>query len=121
MARILVIEGDEILRKFFTHILEDSDHQSIEASSGEEGLRLFHQNPTDLVIVDLALSRKAGFRVIQELRADFPDTKIVAVTGDHALLPEARELGAHCTLPKPFSIEEFEKAIENLLREKKTT
>jgi len=115
MARILVIEGEEFVRRFFISMLKFSNHQGIETSSAEEGLRLFRQDPTDLVFIDLALLEMAGFQIIQELRTDFPDTKIVAVAGNLALLPEARKQGAHCTLPKPVSIQEFEKAIEDLL------
>ena len=81
MARILVIDDEADLRKTLNDLLTEFNHEIIEASIGREGLILFHQHPADLVIVDIALPRMSGLEVIQRLKADYPDIKIIAITG----------------------------------------
>ena len=121
MARILVIDDEADLRKTLNDLLTEFNHEVIEASIGREGLILFHQHPVDLVIVDIALPGISGLEVIQRLRADFPDAKIIAITGYRpALLSDAKALGAQVTFIKPFGLNEMIKAVEDLTGGKST-
>jgi len=64
---------------------------------------------------------KDGIETIMELKADFPDTKIIAISGGGPfkdkdnLLVIAKKLGADYALTKPFKIEDLLKATGELL------
>ena len=118
MARILFIDDEEMVRQMFVLALELEGHDVVEASDGEEGVRLFREAPTDLVITDIKMPQKDGLEVIRGLRSDYPDVKIIAITGyEPEALTMAEELGAVHTFTKPLSMEEFVKTVDRLLGE----
>ena len=79
MARILVIDDDELVRFTLQKILEEENHEVIVAVDGKEGTALFAAQPFPLVITDLIMPEKEGMETIIELRRDYPDTKIIAI------------------------------------------
>jgi len=100
--------------------LEPEGYQVETAPNGKVGLRIQEENPCDLVITDIFMPEKEGIETIRELRRDFPDVKIIAMTGGFRYGPEelleaARMLGAHRTLSKPFKLKEMQLAIDELL------
>ena len=118
MARILVIDDAEFVRAVVRSILERDQHEVTEASNGEDGLVLFREQPADLVIVDMRMPVKSGAQVIEELKKDFSDVKIIAISGSQTtFLDTARKLGAHRTFGKPFHVGEFLDAVKKLLGE----
>jgi DNA-binding response OmpR family regulator len=121
MARILVIEDEEQMRRLLRSALERSGHEVTEAQDGLAGVAAFRQSPTDLVISDILMPEQEGIQTIMELRRDFPEVKIIAISGGGSVGPQtylamARELGADATLTKPFSLTELSEAIESLLK-----
>ena len=72
MARILVIDDDSDVRNLLKTLLEASAHEVIEASDGENGLRLFVDNPADLVITDILMPTREGIQTIIDLKKDYP-------------------------------------------------
>jgi DNA-binding response OmpR family regulator len=92
-----------------------------EAPDGEEGVRAAHERAADLVVTDIIMPDKEGLATIMELRREFPDTKIIAMSAGGArftidFLPMAKALGAHETLTKPFMPQDLLAAVERLLR-----
>ena len=105
MARILVIEDERIIRTIVKHTLEEDGHEVIEASDGEEGIREYKKNQIDLVITDIIMPVKEGIETIKELRRDYPDVKIIAMSGGGKIssvdyLKLARQFGALATYDK---------------------
>ena len=120
MWDILVIDDEEALRKVDKAMLEHEGHEIMEASSGKPGMRLQRENPADLVISDLIMPEQEGIETIMELRREFPETKILAISGGGTNRPEdylliARGVGAHQVLKKPFKRSELLRAVEDLL------
>ena len=81
MARILVIDDDDRIRGMVLEMLSESGHEVGEASNGQEGLDQFRQTPTDLVITDILMPEKDGLEIIQILKKENPEVKIIAVSG----------------------------------------
>lgn len=120
MARILVIDDDDQIRRTLCHVLEIEGHEVVNASNGKEGIRLFKENGADLIIADIIMPEKEGLETIMELRRDFPDVRIIAISGGGQVAPEpylvlAKQLGASRTLAKPFEREELLEAVQALL------
>jgi len=121
MPNILIIDDDNQFRTMLRKMVERNGYEVIEASDGKEGIKLYRKNPTDLIITDLIMPEKDGIETIQELRKDFTDVKIIAISGGGRLGPHdylhlAKMLGAQRTLTKPIELDELLKAIEELLK-----
>ncbi|MDY6850469.1 MAG: response regulator [Thermodesulfobacteriota bacterium] len=120
MARILVIDDEESIRILLRKILEQAGHEVIEAVDGEKGTDIFYQTPTDLIVTDILMPEKEGLRTIMDIRRDFPEVKIIAISGGGTVEPEtylnlAEKLGADRTLTKPFRTNELLVMVAELL------
>ena len=121
MARILLIEDDEISRVALARILESAGHTVVAAEDGVKGMALYRQRPTDLIITDIMMPVKDGMHVINELKRDFPDAKIIAISGSDEeerrefFFDVSRILGAKRTFQKPLDIPELLAVVGELL------
>ena len=120
MARILVIEDDLEVREMLRDILEHGGYEVDEASDGEEGLKLFREKQADLIITDIIMPKKEGIETITDLRVEFPDVKVIAMSGGGRLGPEpylevAKGFGANRIIMKPFTTAEILNAVQELL------
>ncbi len=120
MARILVSDDDQDVRRAIRRLLQSDGHEVTEAPDGRVGMKLFRQNPADLVVTDLLMPEQEGLETLRELRRSFKGTRVLVVTGvpPGSILDfraQARMLGAGATLSKPFTREELLGAVSDLL------
>ncbi len=120
MARILIIDDDVQFRAMLRQMLERAEYEVVDAPDGKVGMRLYREEPSDLVITDLIMSETEGIETIRELRRDFPNIKIIAISGGGRIGPEeylhsAKMLGAQCTFTKPIEREEVLQAVRELI------
>jgi DNA-binding response OmpR family regulator len=120
MARILVVDDDQVLRGALRIVLEAAGYNVMDAADGEAGLRLYHEQGADLVLVDLFMPERDGLQVIRALRAVIPQPRIVAMSGGGCIgrtevLRAAATCGAARTLRKPFESCDLLAAIRELL------
>jgi len=120
MANILIIDDDNQFRTMLRKMIERNGYEVIEASGGEEGIKLYRKNPTDLIITDLIMPEKDGIETIQELKKEFPDVRIIAISGGGRLGPQdylhlAKMFGVQRTLTKPIELPVLLQTIEELL------
>lgn len=122
MARILIIDDDDQIRKMLRLTLNAAGFDVIEAQDGKIAMKLFNQDLTvDLVITDLIMPEKEGIETIIELRRDFPKVPIIAISGGGRIDPNdylllAKKLGAQITLEKPFSRKDIINAVNELIK-----
>jgi CheY-like chemotaxis protein len=119
MARILVIDDDDLPRRAVVRMLEAGGHDVRDAGDGTSGLRLWRETGADLVVTDLAMPDLTGFEVIGILHAEAPTLPILAISGslmvtDQELVGRAGRLGAQL-LGKPFSREQLMAAVASAL------
>lgn len=120
MARILVIDDDELVLATIRAMLETSGHEVTTTADGEEGVVLQRKNPFDLVITDLFMPKKEGLETIIELKWKYPALKIIAISGSKgaefvSFLSHALKLSADLALAKPFTEDELMKAVNACL------
>ena len=92
------------------------EYEVVAAADGNKGLRLYREDPTDLVVTDIIMPEKEGIETIIDLRREFPEVKIIAMSGGGHGKPDsylhmAKGLGAQRTLTKPFGKKELLEAI----------
>jgi DNA-binding response OmpR family regulator len=120
MPRILVIDDDDQVRLMLQIALEKSGFEVLTAENGKIGLAMFREQSADLIVTDIIMPEQEGIETIVELRRDFPDTKIIAISGGGKVSPEsyltmADALGASRTFSKPLDMDEFLEAVQKLL------
>lgn len=121
MKKILVIDDDKEFRELLMQVLErNGEYQVAIAHNGDIGMKLFRNDPFDLVITDILMPQKMGFEVITELHGAFSDTKIIAISGGDFIGPEdytitAELIGADRSLNKPFSMKEMLDNVRDLI------
>ena len=120
MARVLIIDDEELVRLTIRQMLEDAGHTVAEAENGNAGIRKLADFEADLIITDLLMPNKEGLETITEIRSSHPELKIIAMSGGGRFkgrhyLDFAKKLGAHEILPKPFSSQVLQGVIGNAL------
>jgi CheY-like chemotaxis protein len=122
MARILVIDDDEQVLDMLYESLTREGYDVLKASNGEQGLRLYREKSVDLIITDIIMPEKEGIETIIELRQDFPNVKIIAISGGGRAgtkdyLQMAKIFGVQRTFAKPVAREQLLDAIKELIKE----
>ena len=115
---ILLIDDEESVRMLFQMVLAQAGYHVLTAESGSHGLQLLQQQEVDLALVDIFMPEMDGLELIQRLRAARPNSKIIAMSGgswEWDYLDTAKQLGANCTLKKPFSLQELLAAVSSQL------
>jgi CheY-like chemotaxis protein len=120
MACILLIDDDPHFRGMLRQVLEKEGYEVVEAENGKEAMTLFRAEPTDLVISDIFMPDQEGLQTIRELREEFPDIKIIAISGGGPggsmnFLSAAKLFGAQRTLWKPFDLAEFRRTVHDVM------
>jgi DNA-binding response OmpR family regulator len=122
-GRILVIDDDDELRRYVAEALATEGYQVATAANGEEGVQALNADLADLIILDLFMPKMEGFETLMELRRFSPPPTVLAVSGGGRfaapdMLTIAGKLGAHKTLPKPFTCQELLETVEDLFAER---
>jgi DNA-binding response OmpR family regulator len=117
--RVLVIDDNPDMRRTMQMLLETEGFAVSVAADGEEALRLQRELPAAVVITDIFMPGKEGIETIFELRKEFPQTKIIVISGGSRAKGDyfgvARELGAVKTFKKPFEPRELIDAVRELI------
>jgi DNA-binding response OmpR family regulator len=117
MARILIIDDDDVTRLKLGALLEKDEHDVHYAPDGDVGMKLYERRRFDLVLVDLVMPKKNGLRTIREIEELDPNARIIAMTGmDPENLDLAEDFGAVRTLTKPIEPAELKLAVQSVLR-----
>jgi two-component system, chemotaxis family, chemotaxis protein CheY len=119
MARVLVIDDNDDFRKLALLWFQIHGIEAEGAANGAQGLELQRAKPADVVITDIFMPEKEGIETIQELRREFPQAKIIAMTGrapltDYDVFQVARQVGAAKTFKKPFKLDDLVAAVREL-------
>jgi len=119
--RILVVEDEPDLLELYRDVLEAEGYRIMAAANGEEGLAVFRQFHPDLVFTDVIMPKTNGIEMVQVIRREKPDTKIVYITGflgveglKHKISDELSRFG-YRLLSKPFKISHMLDEIEEYL------
>lgn len=117
--KVLIVDDEPDVRALVRSALSYArqDLTAIEAADGDEALAMIHSERPDLVVLDLALPKRDGFAVLEQVRAK-TDLPIIVLTarGLEEDKVKGLRLGADDYLTKPFSPRELVARIESVLR-----
>lgn len=116
MSRILVIQSDYKVRKTISDYLINCGHDVLAAENGKVGLQRCSET-IDFIITALLMQEKDGLEVIGEIKAKWPDIKIIVMDTVWGIAPDidlckiAKTLGACYVLEQPLNLSELMRVV----------
>lgn len=117
MAKLLIIDDEEVIRYTLKEILEYEDYVAEEASNGKEGLAMVLKNDYDVVLCDIKMPGMDGLEVLEQALAKKPDTQFIMISGHGTIetAVEATKKGAYDFLEKPPDLNRLLVTIRNAM------
>ena len=119
MASILLVEDDDSVRAFTARALQIDGHSVDQAEDGDIGLARAAEKggAYDLVLSDIRMPAMDGIAMATEMAKDFPDLKILLMTGYAEQRERAEPLMRIVVdvVPKPFSLPDIRQAVADAL------
>ena len=120
MPKLLIVDDERDITEFARNFFRKRDIDVYTSSSGDEALKIIHDEHPDLVLLDVRMEKMSGIEVLQRLKENEKDIKIIMVSGveEPEVVTEAKRLGVLGFIHKPLVIDELEKIV---LKELQTT
>jgi len=105
--KVLVVDDEEVIRKFLKINLVNWGYEVREAVDGAEALEQLKLDDFNLLICDIIMPNKDGWEVLKEMRSD-PKTKdipVIVLTGknEDTEMFKGYDMGANYYMTKPFT------------------
>ena len=116
MSTILIVEDNEKNMKLVRDILRHRGHATLEASTGEEGVRLALEHRPALILMDIQLPDIDGIEALRRIRADgaLDATPVIAVSA--SVMPDDQQKivtsGFDAFLTKPINLKQFQETVQ---------
>ncbi len=119
MKKVLIVEDNEKNMKLARDVLQARGYQTLEAVTGEDGVRIARESGPDLVLMDIHLPGISGIEALALLRAE-PATAAIPVIAVTALVMEGdrrriTDAGFDAYVGKPISLKEFLEAVKQAI------
>jgi CheY-like chemotaxis protein len=116
--RVLIADDNAEFASMLQLALEAAGYAVAVAANGREALALQRIYGAEVLITDLVMPESDGFETIESVRREFPQTKIVVISGQGRLytpryLEAAKLMGVDAVLRKPFEVEELLKILQS--------
>ena len=119
MSLILIVEDNEKNMKLVRDVLQAKGYATIEAVTGEDGIRLAAERKPDLILMDIQLPGINGIEALRALRANPQTAAIPAVAVTASVMQQDRkqitEAGFEGYLGKPLNLKEFLETVRAML------
>ncbi|EFP62375.1 DNA-binding response regulator [Erysipelotrichaceae bacterium AF15-26LB] len=109
MARILLIEDEDNIRKIIAYDLKKADFDIVECADGKTAVELAMKEDFDVLIIDWMLPHVSGIDIVKKLRNEHIDAIFIMLTArdDETDILYAFEQGVDDYITKPFSPREL--------------
>ncbi len=118
MANIIIAEDEAGVREFVARALAMDGHAVTTTEDGLMALDQLGQGRFDLLLTDIVMPGLDGIALALKASSEWPDMRILLMSGYAAERQRAHNLDAlvHRVIPKPFSLAEIRKAVQETLR-----
>ena len=119
MNTILIVEDNEKNMKLARDVLQSRGYVTLEAITGEDGVRMAIEKKPDLVLMDIQLPGINGIEALRQVRADAACARIPIVAFTASVMSadrsEISEAGFDCFIGKPINLKEFVETVKRVL------
>ena len=116
---ILIVEDNEKNRKLERDVLQFHGYRTMEAETGEDGVRLARESLPVLILMDIQLPGISGIEALRQLRADAETQSIAVMAVTASAMAQDRQkimaAGFDGYLSKPINLKDFVAAVRALL------
>jgi two-component system nitrogen regulation response regulator GlnG len=116
---VLIVDDEKNLTLAMRRLLSAEGYRAEVAASGELALEAIKELPYDVILLDVNMPGMNGLETFKQLRKVSPKSNVIMITGYgktlKALVEEARELGVHSVIDKPFKINQITEAIQEII------
>jgi len=121
MIKILIVEDQTMLRESLERVIGEQNDMEVAGSTDDAAIapELCRESQVDLVLMDVVTKNNAsGINYTAQIRAEFPNIKIVIMTGfsEITFIDEARKAGAHSYVYKNSGYEHLFYVIRNTMQ-----
>jgi two-component system, OmpR family, phosphate regulon response regulator OmpR len=122
VARILVVDDDEIMRWMLTDFLRSQGHDCTPAENVVEACSHLLKRSFELTISDFNMPSQTGLDLLKYVSSHSPSTSFILISAetDCCLRQKALELGAVACMVKPFKLKELLIQVESVLHANST-
>ena len=121
MSVILIVEDNEKNMKLVRDILRHHGHETVEATTGTEGVRLASERKPDLVLMDFQLPDIDGIEALRRIRSDPALDAVPVIAVSASVMPdEQRKIagsGFDVFVAKPIQLKHYVQTVERFLQE----
>jgi len=116
--KILIVDDEKNIRMTISQALTDMDVETDSAVNGEEALSKLKDTEFGLVLLDLRMPGMDGMEVLEKLREDRPDIRVVIITAHGTIdcAVDAMKLGAVDFIQKPFTPKEIRYLVSKIIK-----
>jgi len=120
MGRILVVEDEKAARHALSAGLSSEGHHVLDASDGEEGLRMALEADIDVVVSDMKMPGMSGIELLEKLKGEKPNIEVIMVTafGTIETAVDAMKKGAYDFIQKPIDLNETRRLVRKALEKR---
>ena len=115
MSTVLIVEDNEKNMKLARDVLQAKGYGTLEAVTGEEGVKLAREKRPDLILMDIQLPGISGIEAFKQIRGDAATSRIPVVALTASVTPTDRSAisaaGFDAFISKPISLKEFLDAV----------
>lgn len=117
MSKILVVDDEAPIRTLLRRKLEQGGHEITEAENGAQAINRLRAGEFDLVLTDILMPERDGLEVLMFMQRERPETPCVVLSSpsNHVYLESGRLMGAAAILQKPFSLDQVEATVAEVL------
>ncbi len=117
MAKILLAEDDDAMRRFLKSALEKAGHQVTDYGQGDQALDELEQTVFDLLLTDIVMPVMDGIELARRAAELDPNLKIMFITGFAAvaLNPDNNAPKDAKVLSKPFHLRDLVQEVERMV------
>ncbi len=119
MSLVLIVEDNEKNLKLVRDVLQVKGYETVEAMTGEDGIRIAAERKPDLVLMDIQLPGMSGIDALRALRADETTARIPVIAVTASVMQQDRKLimdaGFDAYVGKPINLREFLDAVGRAL------
>lgn len=118
MARILLAEDDDDMRRFLVKALERAGYDVVDFDNGAGAYERLREEPFSLLLTDIVMPEMDGIELARRATEIDPDLKVMFITGFAAvaLNPDSNAPRDAKVLSKPFHLRELVSEVEKLLQ-----
>ncbi|MDH5572017.1 MAG: response regulator [Gammaproteobacteria bacterium] len=124
MFTILIVDDEAPVRKMLRSMLNADNVELLEATNGNEALKVINESDIDLLITDIVMPEKHGIDLIMEIKKSSAKLPVIAISGGGGItgrfdyLEIAKVIGAENILKKPFTADTLRGLVNEYIAKK---